>query len=67
MSLPHQVSKWHKDEKVIDKYDSRIIKKIPEGPGAREKILKAETENAKRLIDLGQLRDLRKHQRPRDN
>ena len=55
-----QVNKWNKSEGK-DKYDSRVIQKIPSGKGARNKALDAEKENAnKHRNEL----DPNKHKRP---
>ena len=59
-----QVNKWNKAEGA-GKYDSRITQQVPAGPGARQKILNAEKSNAQRLQQQGQLRDPKKHVRPR--
>jgi hypothetical protein len=40
-----QVRKWNRTEGA-NKYDSRIVKKIPSGPGARTKALGAEVVEA---------------------
>jgi RHS repeat-associated protein len=57
-----QVRKWNKNDP--GRYKSRVVKDIPGGPGAREKGLEAERENAGRLREEGQLKDPTKHQRP---
>ena len=36
---------------------TRIVDRLPEGPGARAEILRREDVNATRLRDLGQLND----------
>lgn len=58
-----QVRRWNRVEGA-GKYAQRIVKQIPQGPGARAKILEAERQNAARLRELGQLRDRTKHHRP---
>jgi RHS repeat-associated protein len=60
-----QVNKWNKAEGA-GKYDSRIVKQIPAGKGARQKALNAEKANAKKLIKKGQLKDPKKHVTPRN-
>jgi RHS repeat-associated protein len=60
-----QVNKWNKAEGA-GKYYSRITQQAPAGPGARQKILNAEKANASRLQQQGQLRDPKKHVRPRN-
>jgi len=43
-----QVNKLNK-KNGFEKYDSRIVDEVPAGPGARDKILRKEKENADRL------------------
>lgn len=57
-----QVRRWNRVEGV-GKYAARIVKRVPEGPGSRAKILKAERANASKLRAAGQLDPL-KHRRP---
>ena len=54
-----QVNKWGEDV-----YDSKIVKKIPEGKGARTKALDAEKANANKLRKSGHLKDKTKHVKP---
>ena len=54
-----QVSKWGKD-----KFESTITGEVKAGPGAREKILKMEQQNAAGLREAGQLKNPIYHQLP---
>lgn len=59
-----QVPKWNKEEKP-GKYISIITHKIPEGEGARDRILKYERQRADYLRELKQLDNYSdKHKRP---
>ena len=57
-----QVRKWNK-EAGYEKYESEITYKVPEGPGARDKILKYEQDRANKLRKAKEL-DENRHKRP---
>ena len=57
-----QVRKWNK-EAGYEKYESEITYKVPEGPGARDKILKNEQDRANKLRKAKEL-DENRHKRP---
>ena len=44
-----QANKWNKEPGNAGRYEARVVKQIPEGPGARQDILKWEQQNAARL------------------
>ena len=58
-----QVRKWNK-EKGGDVFESVITDKIPEGKGARDKILLIEKAKAKKYRDQGLLKDKYYHKIP---
>ncbi|MDV8153465.1 RHS repeat-associated core domain-containing protein [Acinetobacter pittii] len=41
-----QVNKWNKEPGNANRYESKVIEKIPGGPNARDKALKSEKQNA---------------------
>ena len=57
-----QVRKWNREE-GSDRYESKVTYDVPEGEGAREKILDYEKNHAEELKSLNQL-DPTKHIRP---
>ncbi|MBV6290498.1 hypothetical protein [Pseudomonas sp. MAFF 301350] len=59
-----QAARWNKNAGEPGRYQSVLVKSIPEGPGARKDILQWESENAARLRAIGQLADPTKHVRP---
>lgn len=59
-----QASKWNQEAGSNDRYQARVVKEVPAGQGAREKALKWEETNARRLRNEGQLIDKTKHRRP---
>jgi hypothetical protein len=59
-----QASAWNREAGQPGRYEPRVVKEVPEGAGARQKILDWEAENAVRLREAGQLNDPYKHRRP---
>lgn len=59
-----QANRWNREAGQPGLYKPRIIHEIPEGPGARARILEFEREHARRLRAAGQLKDPRKHKKP---
>jgi len=59
-----QANRWNRAADQEGRYRGDVVKRVPEGPGAREGILRWEKDNAARLRQAGQLRDPTKHTRP---
>jgi hypothetical protein len=60
----NQVNRWNREANNSGRYKARIVKEIPAGQGAREKILNWEAKNAAKLRKKGHLNDPTKHSRP---
>lgn len=63
MRAESQVRRWNKESKD-GVFQSVITKKIPEGEGARRKILQYERDRAIELRNKGMLRDEKYHKIP---
>jgi hypothetical protein len=59
-----QVNRWNREAGQPGRYEANVVKEVPAGPGARQKILDWERQNAARLREAGHLRDKEKHMRP---
>lgn len=59
-----QANRWNREAGQPGRYQPRVVKEVPAGPGAREQILKWEAENAAGLRESGHLTDPSKHVRP---
>ena len=54
-----QANKWNKEPGNTGRYQTRVVKHVKAGPGARYKILQWEKRNATRLRNMGQLDPMR--------
>lgn len=59
-----QANRWDRQTDQPGRYEPRVVHEAPDGPGAREQILRWEIENATRLRKNRQLRDPERHTRP---
>lgn len=59
-----QANQWNREAGQPGRYEPRVVKEVPAGPGARQQILEWEAGNAAQLREAGQLRDPTKHVRP---
>ena len=50
-----QANRWNREAGQPGRYEPRVVQNVPAGPGARQRILEWEAENAARLREAGQL------------